>query len=140
MWYIFRKHTKQIGYWIINLSYGTLFLLLYFFTSISLGKLENLEASWRSLIFVLYWIEGGMAGIFLHFIFLFLCAILVLVYRFGNRNIGIKDVLLSREYIPEETLVVICVVGVLPELFIKIGCNAVYSVDFGNFSFTGAGF
>ena len=119
-----RMNYKKISHWIM---YGLLFLLfLFFYTMFSGPEGWGGIGSIRFLSFVRTHTKFGLAGFAWHYFFLLLFTLIVVFYQLSVNN-PLKQALINKKLIFEETLIIITIVSIIPDMFLNIhGGSGVY--------------
>ena len=123
MYLNFRKNTRKIRSWIANLIFLAVFFISYKIFSDAGGSTEfQLISFVRKNVSKDFFYTGPI----LHYFYLtFLCLAVIGYQLLSNRPF--KNACISKKLIVEETLAVVCIVSLLPGLFIYIaGGGAVY--------------
>jgi len=117
IYFNFRKNTRKIRFWIANLGFLVVFAISFKIFSEAAGGTEfqffSFVRNFTPEKFVYF-------TFFLHYGFLLFFSLLVLWYQLSI-NRPIKNVILSKKILIEETFAVVCILALLPGLFLKIG-------------------
>jgi hypothetical protein len=117
----FRMNTKKLIYWIANIVFLIIFFLSYKLFS------ETGNNDFQFLSFVRnYAMNGSDYGIIFHYFFLLFFTLFVLYYQLSV-NTPLKNALITKNFIFEETLVIVSIASLLPGILLNIGGgSAVY--------------
>ncbi|MDR2692963.1 MAG: hypothetical protein LBB74_01960 [Chitinispirillales bacterium] len=115
----FRKNLRKTQYWIINIVFLSIFLLSYKVFSEAYGY-----SGFQFMSFVRHYVirdHGyiGYIGVIPHYFFLLFFTLFVLNYqRLANKPL--RQAILSKKLLMEETLLVISIAGLLPGMLMDI--------------------
>jgi hypothetical protein len=120
---IFRKYTKILSYWIINIIFLIIFVISYMIFSGIQGGVG--ATNFQLFSFARHFTNNvfGFNGIILHYFFLLFFTLFFLYYQLSVNTPPppIKYALSSKRLIIEETLVMVSVVSLLAGLLLNIG-------------------
>ena len=131
-WYLFRKNAKSLRYWIsMGLFIAAFFLLYYYVMGSSASMLRGNSpivitndgtrvqgGNFGLFCFVHDYVAAGCG--FAHYAILGFFAFAVLVCTVDFRKISLRHIFAEPQYIVQELLVVIYLLGVLPGVFMRI--------------------
>jgi len=117
MYFNFRKNTRKIKSWIANLGFFIVFIISYKIFSDAVG--HDTEFQIFSFVRNFVYTNSLYIGAILHYSYLLFFSLLVLWYQLSI-NRPLKNAILSKKLLIEETFVVVCISALLPGLFIKM--------------------
>ena len=126
VYYLFRNHTKEIRYWLIEVYYMLCFAFVFLFPSRFYSAfVSNTGFSSIALLnHVKKYIGMNLLGF--HIIIYYFFAIIVLAFQL-RREKSLLKIIKNKEYVFEEILFWICLVGAIPgNLFIIRGGSSFY--------------
>lgn len=109
MYYVFRMHTKELCYWLLNVCYGLCFLLLYF-----LPKMIDSPYGYNPMkISPFDFIKGYVVPryLWLHVFLLYYLSFLLLFWRLRKKKL--IQIIQKKQHVPEEILFWICLSGAI---------------------------
>jgi len=117
MYMNFRKNTRKIESWIANAIFLAIFLISYKIFSDAGGSTEFQIFSFvRNCVYTRFFYIGSVLH---YFVLTFFCLVVIGYQLWINRPL--KIAFISKKILVEETLAVVCIVGLLPGLLINIG-------------------
>ncbi len=127
MYFVFRKHTLNIKYWILNAWYAAVFFISYF-TLFNDGS-ESPYGSYTPIqlfAFIKAYVKDG--NILFHLTYLSIFAFIVAVYTMRNVK-TIKQLITDNKFALEETVIVMTIASFMPGfIFDIIGASALFFI------------
>ena len=122
----FRNNTYNIKYWFINFMFIIIYCISHYIFSYSSSS-ELIEIKLFSFVrnFTNFGYHKGILGFILHYLYLFMFAIFLVSYIFKNLTFNeIKNNIISKYYLTEETLIIISLISIIPGLLLNLGGGA----------------